>query len=319
MSKQVRIYGCGGAGIKLANKFDRNANFEHCADVQVAYVDSSAANLKALDSSPSVEDNAYLFPNCDGAGHKRDQNAEVIMANIAQVIEKFPAASPLNIIVGSLSGGTGSVVMPVMANEFLKDNIPFIVIGIVSNESLIAADNTIKTIRTFDNFARRNESPVVASFHNNGTNLHNGTVDKEITDVISSLCILASGAHPDLDSEDLRNWIQFSRVCDVEPQLAALDVVHDLKELTPDSYPVSVASLTKEGGSDVGTLGAEYYSESTTSDPAIPEMHFIINVNDPTEILKQMDDAKQVLKKRANSRPKTKPLGGGNADDCMEF
>lgn len=311
MKGKVNIYGCGGAGIKLAAKFANqvaNLDKKYIADINPIYVDTSLSNIHPLRLK---EESCYIFEGCDGSGSKRDQHAGLISSKINQVIEKFAPSSPLNIIISSASGGSGSVIGSYLASCLLATGAPTIYILIQSNESLIAMRNSIQTIRGLDNIARNQQSPLVTSMHSNDANTNNSQVDSEVLAELYALAILSSRQSPGLDTEDLRNWIQFNRVSNVEAQLASLDIVNSVDAASEVEYPVSIASLVN-GTTTIGATGADYFCDGPVPHEEVQETHFVINVGDPALIVADLERKQKDMMTRASARPKTTSLASGH-------
>lgn len=316
----MNVYGCGGAGIKLAHHFDALANFENVAKFNPIYLDTGNSNIDGVQADPK---RCYVFEIKDahgrivaGAGKNRALVAKSVSANIGQVVEKFEPVFPLNIVIFGGGGGSGSVIGPYLIKTLLENDFPVLAITIGTSESIKATENSINTIKTLDNFARNAGCPIVMSYHYNGAKSQDPEVDKDVRRIVLSLGVLCSNENHGLDTEDIKHWLQFHQVTQVEPQLASLEIVNSVDEVREIGYPVSIASLLKpESNSDIGSVGADYYCDGPICVDTINETHYVVDVNTPQEILESLDSALSNLKKRAAARPKTNSLAGGAGGD----
>lgn len=315
MKSTINIYGCGGAGIKAVAQFENLASVDYVADLKCYYLDTGLANLNSVEVN---KDSCFVFECKDetgrvltGAGKKRSLVAQSVSNNIQQVLAKFTPVYPLNIVVASAAGGSGSVIMPYAVEAMLAAGYPVIVILIGSHDCGTSVNNTTNTILSLDNFARDLDTPVIMSYHNNQANTRLKEVDAEISTVVKQLAVLCSKQNDGLDDEDLKHWLQFNKVTNVEPQLACLDITNSVKAVEEVSFPVAIASLLREGAeTSIGEIGADYYCDGTIPSQEMGELHYVINVSDPAEILDSLTAAKLALEKKTAARPKTQRLGG---------
>ena len=134
--KRVVIYGCGGAGINQARRFEGTV----------------------------------------GSGGLRKEHVDLIADAVNEILSRLRPGD-LNIVVSSLSGGSGSVIAPCLASELLARGLKVIVIGIGSNESEIRVRNSLNAIRSYANIAEETEKPVVMSLHFNSPKTPRYAVD----------------------------------------------------------------------------------------------------------------------------------------------
>ena len=133
-------------GVKVNTEVDRVCNYNH------AFIDTSSSNVK----KGMNEDNVYILPNLDSSGKKRDENHLEISNVIKEVLVKHKPLD-FNIVLFSLSGGSGSVIAPLLISELLSRNIPVIAVCIGSDESVLTANNTLKTLKSLEVIAKKND------------------------------------------------------------------------------------------------------------------------------------------------------------------
>lgn len=251
MNSKVMIYACGGAGINITAASERvrtSTAGSGYAQIEQVYIDTSRSNLRNMEAA---EEFTYLIEGLDGSGYVRAQNHGPIADSINPILHKFKPGY-LNIVVSSLSGGSGSVIAPELVSELLARDENVIVIGIGSSESLIETENTLKTLKSYANIAATRETPVIMEF------IDNAVCGRKEADEIAymtflRLASLFSGQHHELDSADLRNWLRFHRVTRYEPMMASLRYFIDSDEIKADLSKVNgtiitMASLYPENG-----------------------------------------------------------------------
>lgn len=181
---------------------------------------------------------------------------------------------------------SGSVLGPLIVSELLKRGEATIAICIGSTASGIEAHNTLKTISTLQNISvNKLEKPLVCSFYINSEETTRDVVDSQIDNDIRALALLVSGSNKELDATDLSNWLEYTSVTNIPPQLVDL-VIYCIKPGTPElgeMNAISVASLLPKVSDSVIDLGQPYScvgympdSVVNASDATMLPMHFII-------------------------------------------
>ena len=239
----LSIYGAGGAGINLAKKYlpfvDKEDN--GFSTIKTYFIDTSKSNLNDPAINPET---VYLMDGLDGSGKKRDSNYGAIRERSKEIVQKFKP-SDINVVIHSASGGSGSVIGPILAGE-ISDKCLTVIILIGSTDSRIETDNTIKTIMGYEVIAQKREHPIAVMYYENGSGKSRGGVDNEIAIDISLLSILFSGHNSELDSADLKNFLNYQNVTTYKPSLTRLEFFSKEIELARDQHVASLATLTDE-------------------------------------------------------------------------
>lgn len=237
MTKNVSIYFCGGTG---ANAYKRSKNV--LSDVANLFViDTSAANLRGVDIDKG---SVYIFDGLDGSGKKRDMNYIAISENINEVLYNFQNAD-LNIVYHSGAGGSGSVIGPVLVNKLLSEDKVVVVCMVGSSDSMKEIENTHKTIESYKAISNKNGKPVVIYYDEIGSSKSRARVDEHM-DIFVALLIKyydKERVHQ-LDTADMKNFINFQEVTTFKPSIASIDVY--VKDGVPpkNELMISVATLT---------------------------------------------------------------------------
>lgn len=247
----VNIYAVGGTGINIGSAFLPYVGkavdpVRGLAEVRTFFIDTSKSNLVGKD----IPDNfIYIFDDegklLDGNGKERkSKNYDVIKdsSKMNSILHQF-SPGDLNIVLHSSTGGSGSVIGPLLVSQLLARDKNVLVFCVGGTKSQIETDNTAKTLKSYENISANRKQPVCMMYLENSVTKPRSKVDKEMTGYINMSLAFWSGTNHGMDSSDLRNFLQYQKVTDFEPRLTALDFfVGPIK--TPDRCtPVSVASL----------------------------------------------------------------------------
>lgn len=306
MSMTMRLFSCGGFGLNVASqllKFEGKKNGGY-AEFDICFIDTSRSNLIGKDVS---EDKLYILDNVDGSGKKRSQNYEVLSESAKDILHRHKPGD-INIVLHSASGGSGSVVGPIITAELLKRGELVIPVIVGSNASRIEVENTIKTLKSYDVIASRSNAPVAALYRENSKETPRGTVDDEVTTLIILLSILFSGQNRELDKADLANFINYHNVTDFQPKLNYLDFWSQNIVLDKGCALVSVATICDDENNPeldipveyqaVGYIQSEYRTVLSVKLPVhagIVSGYFNQKVNELEAKLSTFKEARQVV------------------------
>lgn len=240
MSK-ILIIGAGGAGINLAKKFI-NRKQDGYADIDVFLIDTSKSNLP-----PNFDDNnTYLFKDMDGNGKLRNNdNLPTIKERIKEAAQKIQKAD-LYIVLHSVSGGSGSIIGPLLSYELLSKGHSVIAMTIGSTDSRIEIENTIKTLKTYETLSGVLDRPFPMFYEENSIEKQRGKVDLCVETNIVYLSVFFSGNIKELDTSDLRNFLDYHRVTHFKPTLTGLDFFTGEPKIDQEHVLISAVSITNE-------------------------------------------------------------------------
>ncbi len=201
MSKIVKLYACGGAGINLVNKFMEIKDSLTLHGIEVVYVDTSYSNI----DQDSITDNFYVLEGLDGSGKFRPSNYEALRDASQEILHQFKPGV-INIIISSGSGGSGSVIAGILTNELLNRNEIVIPIIVGSTSSKIETENTIKTIQSYVSISSRQDKVVACLYNENSSSKNRTQVDLEIIHNIAAIAMLVQNNVKELDTADISNF-----------------------------------------------------------------------------------------------------------------
>lgn len=304
---KLRVYGCGGMGINVASYFQDAGDEPNCAQVLPAYLDTSRSNLR----EDFAEDQVFVLDNVDGSGKVRKENHEEIANVVPQILLNIEPTE-FNVVVFSASGGTGSVIGPLVMSELLKRGHTAVAVVVGSAESVITATNTLNTLKTLEAISKRNQLPVVMNYDHNDQDRSRVEVDKSLHLVVSTLAVLASKKNREMDSKDIANWVQFNKTTTVEPQIAHLEVYNDADWVKDVKDPISVASIYESDDMSVPEAVPEYHAAGYLPSPGghFDQIHFVISIEGIPSIVNNTQEKLDKYTMQRDSRTKQASLLG---------
>jgi hypothetical protein len=298
----LRLYGAGGAGTNIVGRWHAmdGQNVSGTAKCVVAYADTSRANLP----SDIQESHVFLLADKDGSGGVRKENHTDISRNVAGLLQKHPPGD-LNVVCFSAAGGSGSVFGPLIVKALIEASKPVVVVVIGAEESTIRRDNTMNTLKSLDNIARKSGVPIVVCYDHNAPDAKRSDVDKRCGFVLASLAVLGSRQNRELDTADLAHWLNYPKVTSVDAQLSLLHVYRDPKDVDLASNPVSIASLQEDPDQKTYSIVPEYSTRGYPREKignGFTQLHFVITTDGVRTIEKMLSERLTAARTLAGAR-----------------
>lgn len=302
----VRIFGCGGLGVNFAANYLNSKGGEGFAAIHPSFIDTSRSNL--VDGIP--DESVYILENTDGSGKVRRENHSQISSSIKHILQAQQPGE-FNIVVFSASGGSGSVLGPLIVAELLARGLPVVVLTAGSSESNITANNTVNTLKSLAAISKKENSPVITYYLHNGGDNTRSAVDKQLSFATSCLSYLASRQNSELDTMDVNHWLRYNHSTEVAPQLSLLDIYIDQKSAKTITDPISVASLyadrdQKHLDDPVPDYSCAGYFQHAVQE--IEEIHFIISTQNLTATYERLEDTRNDYNTRRDSRVQVRKI-----------
>lgn len=309
MSGKITVYACGGTGINIASYFEsmRGKPTQGFADINVVYIDTSAANLRGK----SLDSNIYLINDGqkDGSGSIRNENLDDIRTSAPDIL-RMHKPTDLNIVLSSGSGGSGSVIAPVITSQLLADGHVVMPAMVGTTDNAKAIENTINTLKSYEGITRARKRPLTLMYYQNGGGQVRSAIDNGVRDDILRIAGLFSNLNLELDSADLRNWLNYDRVTDFEPKLMAFSSVRG-KVQEGKSIIVSLVTLANSPD-DVNHDMVFPYSKTGFVDPAnvatmkiSDPIHFLVLDGVINAIYQDLDHKKSAVQDDSRNRVRT--------------
>jgi len=268
----LHLYACGGAAINIAKGlYQPDANGPKdpgFARVQTTFIDTSVSNLPKNVKEGFYHVSGMSNEDIDGSGGIRATNYKAASQAAPEILHSYKPAE-LNIVLHSASGGSGSMLGPVLVSQLLAQDRNVIVIMVGSTASEKEISNTIETILSYQGISAKRETPVCAIYLENGKNtmLENDTFARIN---VLLMAVLWSGENHGLDSADLRNFLHYDKVSAFPVGLTGLTTTTGgtLPPVQKGQAISSMISLIREGEEPKPNVIVPYHSFGVISDAA---------------------------------------------------
>ena len=251
----LNIYFCGGAATNISKSIHDNA------DINMYCIDTSASNLKGV----SNKENVYLVENVDGAGKLRTKSYESFNGLEEEVLIKFKPSKGLNLVVSSLSGGSGSIIAGILTKQLIKEGNNVIVVGIESKQSTIELENTIKTLKSYKGISDSTKKFLSVYYVDNKSRKE---ADLEVLRFITLASTLVDKSKTEeFDTADLHHFINPDKVTDNKYTVGMIEITpNEESHQTKDITVVSTVLLTNNPDSTLQGVRPEYLATCLVTD-----------------------------------------------------
>lgn len=303
INQNLVIYSCGGASANICTQVKD-------LDIDVVYVDTSRSNLKGVD-----EDQIFLIPDLDGAGKNRVVTYESFKDIVEEVLIRFKPSDTLNVVVSSLSGGSGAIINSSIVRELLIQDKPVIVVAVDSTTSGIEINNSVKSLKTFKAISNQVKKSVALYYVENNTRRE---ADRQVINFINLLTLLVDKQRTEeFDTTDLKNFIQYQNVTEYNPDVAILEISSN-EVVNPEKNTVVVSTIlvTTDTDSKISEVIPEYLATCIVTDEVYDNQDMRIdNVLGKLNVL--VDNLEVKLQEMSDSRRinKFKEVEVDNATD----
>ena len=200
----IVVCGAGGCGINIARIVARNLKASTDADgvdqsVPVKFFDTSMANSRPGET-------VSIITGGHGSGGVRATNAAAIQKEVAALGENDLPKADVAILICSLSGGTGSVLGPILAREYAKRNARVVIAVVADSQAELFARNTENTMKTLTAIAENNNIYLPTMLYDNDT-LPRTQVDALAGRDIAVLVDLLHSEATEVDKNDRLNFL----------------------------------------------------------------------------------------------------------------
>lgn len=326
----VNLFGVGGAGIdcvKTVLEDHLKQDDSQLAQLNVVLVDTSVSNYKRNEDFFKKHGvNLTLIPDLDGNGQVRKSNIDKIMPHTAGIVNSHTADDDiLNVIIHSASGGSGSVISVLLMKELMAENrnVMSIVVGDATTRNY--AYNTQATLRSYESIARQSKKPAVVKYFQNyassavSPKLSPQEVNKKISQAVLDLRILTSGNVHGVDSADITNFLDYTKVSSVPSSLSLLanvvtPVDSDERELErvlktdlDDTQPISVITINTTEDTEHQEIKCTYRVEGkfeyVSKEKPLYNVHFTIHDSDlMARVINELTKSIEEFDKKENVR-----------------
>ena len=314
---KITCYCTGGTGASIAQTIaeaGKRYDMQGVGEISVVIIDTSESNLLR----GTKPENVYLLKGIDGSGKRRVENHIAITQASLDILEKHQPGD-LSIVIGSLSGGSGSVISPTLLKALLDQGKVAVAIGVTSQDSVIEINNSVKTLKSYEAIAAQTGHPVVLFTQMNTDSSEHEKVNTAIASAIFMLATLASRQNTGLDTADLYNWLNYHRVSTAPVKMVSLELVTGVDfELPEHAQPITTATLAHKGVStrtswvsDYQCVG--YVPPTAESNISLDKpLHFVVCDGMVGELYKELDKQLQAHERRQRARTYATSVLGTN-------
>lgn len=318
---KVSVYFCGGTGANVNDLLKQQIatfNRSGMADLHPFVIDTSTSNLATL------KDNVYIYKGLDGFGKKRDEDPQAIKKKIPEILSKFEPQE-FNIVVGSISGGSGSIIMPLVVRELLAMGKGVIVLGVVSTDTDTEIENASDTLGNLEKITQSTGRPVIFRPCVNPPDGNQAEVDKSIVLDIMMLAMLFSRRNARLDQSDLRNWLDYHRLTKAPVKLVSMLTLTsgEAGDLEDGLVPISVATIAPLNTSTRAPWPVGYQATGFVSGKAAEQIkgavHFTVVDGEIAKLYDTLDSELKRLQATSSGTnfAKTLPTNKGGLSDMF--
>ena len=224
----ITVYACGGTGINMVRSLLRDEPYLRENDVTIVRLDSSDSNILEGESHQMVVPKDAV----SGAGKIREtivNHAQNFVSNATQQVLK---PSDINMVVFSASGGTGSVVGPLLIRKLAnrgKQTVAFVVSGY---ESELDIQNSIKTIQSLDKICNAGNIYLPIQLFDNYFGRQN--VDVTLPHRLNVTIQMLIQETREIDASDRINWLNGAKTSNAESGLKSMHVVAGNQDEDPE-------------------------------------------------------------------------------------
>lgn len=271
----MKIYGCGGLGLNLASKFEalRSKESVNMDAIDISYIDTSMANVRHNKINP---EHFYLITKGSdndvkkGSGKFRPENYEPTKEQIKKILMKHPPEQ-FNCVIHSLSGGSGSVIGPILFKELRDQGKDAILLIVGNNDSTIEITNTISTLHTYVSISRARNESIVGIYSRCGGAISRAEADSRVISSISLISLFFNPTNQEMDMADISNFLNYNKVTKHEPAFVFASFFTDKVDVDEKLFPIAALTLGKIGedsstGTNVDYQAVGYVNEDSVGD-----------------------------------------------------
>lgn len=294
----LRIYGAGGLAVNLLSPYlakQQNEELAGYATIDAVCIDTSRSNLL-----PNLnEERFYHIKGLDGGGKLRSLNVTETLSETKPFLAEHPARD-VNLVLFSGAGATGATAGPVIFKDLIEHDKTAIAVVVLTDNSQIEAENSRKTIATLANMAKKVGKPFVCHFIYAP---NRATADEQVREFISDIALLFSNNHLELDSADLKHFINYTTVTSAPASLASIKcfVTNDASKPVARNV-ISVAELHPSPDIPTGVLNAEYSAVGYPRHGIDGSFIYTISTDGIDDIVKSLETRENEFKRLSEGR-----------------
>jgi hypothetical protein len=211
---EINLICCGGGGTNIGIGFATTPMGDgspRTAAINVAVIDFSDGNLRHVRDTGITSTIVIDRPDGQTGQGKKRGNADLVRGIIDRHLDEVPPSQHLNILLTTMSGGSGSTIAPILLEEYVRNGHPVAVVAIASDEDALAASNSMECY--YDMLtaleAGQQDVPITVVFNAKGKRYTDA--DSNASEAVAIYAAVAASAAVGQDISDLRNWLSSTK------------------------------------------------------------------------------------------------------------
>lgn len=213
INPSLTVYGCGGMGTNIVSKFGKDFS----TDTNIEIIDTSKSNLVKTGYTTKIISG-------NGSGKVRGANVDDINKYITAEMFQDKDPSDINVVIFSLSGGTGSVIGPLLIKELHRLNKAVIAIAVSETASQLDTENTSRTFMSLEAICKNDDIYLPMMVFDNAYT--RSKVDTTIRHRLGLLTNFITTSIFELDKSDKINWLRPDKTIGSAPGVYGCYITH---------------------------------------------------------------------------------------------
>ena len=283
MTGKLHLIALGGAGTNIVASVSKNLEQlgDGFADVAVRFIDTTYKTIQAYpeykDKFYKVDATSALNNEMDGTGGERKNSTTASDMNIS--VRNFVDKGLKNgkndyyVLVASGSGGSGSVLEPLLLKAMLEKDLTVSVVTVGDSSNLLSLNNSINALASLQGVAKASKKAVSVMYYNNTFNgvtspATESKVNTKIFKMLSVMSLFVSGKIQNIDHQDMGNFFRPDRYTSFKIPAGIYSLGVSLTELS-DPNVILVRTIIDQQTEDInmsivpfsnktGTITREY-------------------------------------------------------------
>lgn len=254
------LYLLGGAGIKICNTVEVTDEFNPY------YIDTSSSEDTMI---PAGVKKILIKPISEGSGGVRATNYDLLKSSIPDIVDTTNP-TPINYVVFSASGATGSVSAYILLEELLERGLSVVVVMSVKADNPTRRRNTLNTIQSLHNLVVEKDRSIPVFLNTVEDIPEQDRLSRRFLKIAYEL--LADN-QIGIDDSDRANFLSPNHAVDIKPTVSSIVArFSESKETNPvldnivSSLVINDASNPVEDAEDEALIGYNGYFNATSKE-----------------------------------------------------
>lgn len=229
----VNVIGCGGCGKRRAAEMRSKQLY----NINFMAVDTADGDISKLDI-----DTYIVKGSGSGSGQHKATNIDAIVKSVNSELfdntrSKSITPADINIVIFSLSGGSGSLIGPMIIKELKRRGKVAIAVCVSDTVSELSTKNSYKTLLSLEHMVSSEQMYLPIMVFSN--HVGRPKADIIINDRLHTLFKIITTKADDLDKNDKINFFKPDVLIDAPPKLASMRVFQHTDDYKEESGEIT--------------------------------------------------------------------------------